>query len=148
MGRYQEQVARRDARYEYEIPDGALHCEIVTGTETTETEGLDGRILHGVQTWRGVRYLLRLDPPEPFELSPAQLADRAETRRALVECADDFATVIGEALMHARMALIALDFMDITDRAEPWAKLVEARGVLAALCGMLVEAGAIDPMDH
>lgn len=44
-------------------------------------------------------------------------------------------TALGEALSRTRLAMTALDLGDAT----------EANGVLSALCGYLVEHGAIDP---
>jgi hypothetical protein len=128
MGRYQEQVARRNARYEYEIPDGALHCEIVTGTEPSRDD--EGREV-GVRSWRGVRYLLRLDEP----------VSESQTVVALRE-------LLGESLMRARLALTALDLAETEAIASrDLLDLDETRVILSALCAMLVEAGAVDPME-
>lgn len=130
MGRYQEQVARRNGRYEYDIPDGALHCDVVSGTEPILDD--EGRTV-GVRTWRGVRYLLRLDP----------------SVRGSIEVLEDViaeqAKALGESLMRARLALTALDVGDLAGAVgcEP----DEARAILSELCRYLVDAGAVDPME-
>jgi hypothetical protein len=127
MGRYQEQVARRNARYEYDIPDGALHCEVVSGTEPVLDD--EGRTV-GVRTWRGVRYLLRLD---------AEQAVTEDPERAL-------RLLLGECLLRSRLALTALDLFDPSDPAEPEDR-VEVRAILSAMVELLVTAGTVDPTD-